>query len=110
MHHLLLLPKIMATCQKINQLRCVFGATISGTSLTWRTDLEVDISNQCGRLIANVVIAYNSMLLSGLLGRYLATGNWQSKGAGLAQANFTSGVAASAFPEALCLQRQAQSD
>jgi hypothetical protein len=35
----------------------------------------VDISNQCGRLIANVVIAYNSMLLSGLLTRYLASGN-----------------------------------
>ena len=33
MHHLLLLQKIMASCQKINQLRCVFGATISGTSL-----------------------------------------------------------------------------
>lgn len=28
-----------------------------------RTDLDVDISNHCGRLIANVVIAYNSMLL-----------------------------------------------
>jgi hypothetical protein len=27
------------------------------------------------RLIANVAIAYNSMLLSGLLGRSLATGN-----------------------------------
>ena len=33
MHRLLLLQKIMATCQKINQLRCVFGATIGGTSL-----------------------------------------------------------------------------
>ena len=33
------------------------------------------IANQCGRLIANVVIAYNSMLLSGLLSRYLASGN-----------------------------------
>jgi hypothetical protein len=43
--------------------------------LTGRTDLDVAISNHCGRLIANVVIAYNSMLLSGLLGRYLATGN-----------------------------------
>ena len=37
--------------------------------------MDVDISNQCGRLIANVVIAYNSMLLSGLLTRYLAAGN-----------------------------------
>ncbi|MGA7954534.1 MAG: Tn3 family transposase [Gloeobacterales cyanobacterium] len=39
------------------------------------TDLDVAISTQCGRLIANVVIAYNSMLLSGLLSRHLATGN-----------------------------------
>ena len=30
-------------------------------------------SNHCCRLIANVVIAYNSMLLPGLLSRYLAT-------------------------------------
>ena len=43
--------------------------------LTGRTDLEVAISNHCGRLIANVVIAYNSMLLSGLLSLYLAAGN-----------------------------------
>lgn len=27
------------------------------------------------RIVANIVIAYNSMLLSGLLGRYLATDN-----------------------------------
>ena len=31
--------------------------------------------NCCGRLIANVVIAYNSMLLSALLEKCLATGN-----------------------------------
>ena len=33
------------------------------------------ISNQCGRLLANIAIAYNSMLLSRLLERYQATGN-----------------------------------
>ena len=33
MPHLLLLQIIMATYQKINQLQCVFGATISGSSL-----------------------------------------------------------------------------
>lgn len=43
--------------------------------LTGRTDLDVAVSNQCGRLIANVVIAYNSMLLSGLVERYLVKGN-----------------------------------
>ena len=40
-----------------------------------RTDLDVAISNQCGRLIANVVTAYNSILLSMLLDRYQAAGN-----------------------------------
>ena len=43
--------------------------------LTGRTDLDIAVSNQCGRLIANVVIAYNSMLLSGLVHRYLVKGN-----------------------------------
>ena len=33
------------------------------------------ISNQCARLIANVIIAYNSVLLSKLLERYQATDN-----------------------------------
>jgi hypothetical protein len=33
------------------------------------------ISNQCARLIANVIIAYNSVLLSKLLERYQAAGN-----------------------------------
>src|SRR5690242_15562639 len=34
------------------------------------TDLDVAIANQCGRLTANVVIAYNTILLSALLERY----------------------------------------
>jgi hypothetical protein len=36
--------------------------------------LDVTI-NQCGRLIANVVIAYNSIMLSMLLDKYKAAGN-----------------------------------
>ena len=43
--------------------------------LIGRTDLDVGISKECGRLLANVAIAYNSMLLSRLLERYQATGN-----------------------------------
>ena len=43
--------------------------------LIGRTDLDVAVSNYCGRLIANAVIAYNSMLLFGLLQRQLPTGN-----------------------------------
>jgi hypothetical protein len=37
--------------------------------------LEVAITNQCGRLIANVVTAYNSIILSRLLDKYKAAGN-----------------------------------
>ena len=51
------------------QLRA-FIAEVSGKKhLTGKTDLDVAISNECGRLIANVVIAYNSILLSMLLTR-----------------------------------------
>src|ERR1700730_2147708 len=42
------------------------------------TDLDVAISNECGRLVANIVIAYNSILLSGILNRYQAVGNQKS--------------------------------
>jgi TnpA family transposase len=60
--------------ESYHQLRSTIAQVNGKKELTGRTDLDVDISNQCGRLIANVVIAYNSMLLSGLLGRCLATG------------------------------------
>jgi hypothetical protein len=43
--------------------------------LTGRTDLDVEISNQCGRLIANVIVYYNSAILSRLLQRYESSGN-----------------------------------
>ncbi len=61
--------------ESYHQLRSTIAQVNGKKELTGRTDLEVDISNQCGRLIANVVIAFNSMLLSGLFGRYLAAGN-----------------------------------
>ena len=58
-----------------HQLRSTITQLNGKKELTGRTDLDVAVSNHCGRLIANVVIAYNPMLLSGLLSRYLATGN-----------------------------------
>ena len=61
--------------ESYHQLRSTIAHVNGKKELTGRTDLEVNISNHCGRLIANVVIAYNSMLLSGLLGRCLAAGN-----------------------------------
>ncbi|MGA2051439.1 MAG: Tn3 family transposase [Terracidiphilus sp.] len=56
--------------ESYHQLRA-FIAEVSGKKhLTGRTDLDVAISNECGRLLANVVIAYNSILLSMLLNRH----------------------------------------
>ncbi len=58
-----------------HQLRS-FTSQVSGKKqLIGRTDLEVAITNQCGRLIANVVIAYNSIILSLLVDKYKAAGN-----------------------------------
>ena len=58
-----------------HQLRSVITQVGGKKELIGRTDLDVAISNQCGRLIANVVTAYNSMLLSMLLDRYQAAGD-----------------------------------
>lgn len=58
-----------------HQLRSVLAQVSGRKELIGHTDLDVAISNQCGRLVANVVIAYNSILLSGLLSRYQAEGN-----------------------------------
>ncbi len=56
-------------------MRSVIAQVSGRKELIGRTDLDVAISNQCGRLVANVMIAYNSVLLSGLLKRYQAEGN-----------------------------------
>jgi len=58
-----------------HQLRSVIAQTGGKKQLIGRTDLDIAISNQCGRLVANIVIAYNSVLLSTLLVRYQAAGN-----------------------------------
>ena len=61
--------------ESYHQLRS-FTSQVSGKKqLIGRTDLEVAITNQCGRLIANVVIAYNSIILSLLVDKYKAAGN-----------------------------------
>jgi len=60
-------------------LRSVIAQVGGEKQLTGRTDLDIAISNQCGRLIANVIIAYNSILLTTLLLRYRSTGNQNHK-------------------------------
>lgn len=43
--------------------------------LSGKNDLETEISNQCGRLISNAIVYYNSAILSRLLERLEAEGN-----------------------------------
>ncbi|MFM0069205.1 Tn3 family transposase [Paraburkholderia aspalathi] len=51
-------------------------AEVSGKKhLIGRTDLEIAISNGCGRLLANIVIAFNSIVLSELYERCQRSGN-----------------------------------
>ncbi|MDI1231532.1 MAG: Tn3 family transposase [Methylobacter sp.] len=61
--------------ESYHQLRSYTSQVSGKKQLIGRTDLEAAITNQCGRLIANVVIAYNSMMLSLLLDKYKAAGN-----------------------------------
>jgi TnpA family transposase len=56
--------------ESYHQLRSALAQVSGRKELIGRTDLDVAISNECGRLVANIVIAYNSILLSGLLNRY----------------------------------------
>jgi len=61
--------------ESYHQLRSFISQVSGKKQLIGKTDLDVAISNQCGRLIANVVIAYNSIMLSRLLDKYKAAGN-----------------------------------
>jgi hypothetical protein len=58
-----------------HQLRSALAQVRGRKELIGHTDLDVAISNECGRLVANIVIAYNSILLSEILNRYQAAGN-----------------------------------
>ncbi len=56
--------------ESYHQLRSVIAQIGGKKELTGRTDIEIEISNQCARLIANAIIYYNSAILSRLLIRY----------------------------------------
>ncbi len=61
--------------ESYHQLRSTIAQVGGKKELTGRTDIEIEISNQCARLIANAIIYYNSAILSRLLTKYEATGN-----------------------------------
>lgn len=61
--------------ESYHQLRAAIAQVAGKKELTGQTELEVAVSNQCGRLIANVIIAYNSLLLSALVTRFQEEGD-----------------------------------
>ena len=61
--------------ESYHQLRAAIAQIGGKKELTGRTDIEIVISNQCARLIANAIIYYNSAILSRLLTKYEASGN-----------------------------------
>lgn len=61
--------------ESYHQLRSTIAQVGGKKELTGRTDIEIEISNQCARLIANAIIYYNSAILSRLLTKYQGTGN-----------------------------------
>lgn len=61
--------------ESYHQLRAVIAQVGGKKELTGRTDIEIEISNQCARLIANVIIYYNSAILSRVLTMYEVDGN-----------------------------------
>ena len=61
--------------ESYHQLRSAIAQVGGKKQLTGKTDIDIQISNQCGRLIANVIIYYNSAILSRLLEKYQTSKN-----------------------------------
>lgn len=55
--------------ESYHQLRTAVAKVGGKKELTGKNDIETDISNQCGRLISNAIVYYNSAILSRLLER-----------------------------------------
>ena len=64
--------------ESYHQLRAAISQVNGRKQLTGKTDIEVEIANQCGRLIANAIIYYNSALLSRLLEKYQKSNNQEA--------------------------------
>ena len=61
--------------ESYHQLRSTIAQVGGKKELSGRTDIQIEISNQCARLIANAIIYYNSAILSRLLTKYEVAGN-----------------------------------
>ncbi len=56
--------------ESYHQLRAAIAKVGGKKQLYGKTDIDVEISNQCGRLVAHTIIYYNSMILSAVLEKY----------------------------------------
>ena len=56
--------------EQYHQLRGAVAQAYGKKELIGKTDLALEISNQCGRLVANAIIHYNSAILSKLKDKY----------------------------------------
>jgi TnpA family transposase len=61
--------------ESYHALRAAISQVGGRKQLAGRTDIAVEISNQCGRLVANAIIYYNSAILSKVLEAYEKAGN-----------------------------------
>ena len=61
--------------ESYHQLRAAIATAYGKKQLSGKGDREIEISNQCGRLIANAIIHYNSAILSKLKQKYEAAGD-----------------------------------
>ncbi len=61
--------------ESYHQLRAVIAQVAGKKELSGRTDIDVEINNQCARLVANAIIYYNSAILSRLLAKCEADQN-----------------------------------
>ncbi len=61
--------------ESYHQLRSTIAQVGGKKELIGHTDIEIEISNQCARLISNAIIFYNSAILSRLLAKFEAGNN-----------------------------------
>ncbi len=61
--------------ESYHQLRAAIAQAYGRKQLIGKTDIALEISNQCGRLVANAIIYYNSAILSKLKEKYEREGN-----------------------------------
>ena len=53
--------------EEYHKLRAAIARVGGRKKLYGKTEIDIEISNQCGRLVKNAIIYYNSLILSGLI-------------------------------------------